>query len=273
MTCSDLKRIAIIGCGYVGTAVGRKLVASGHDVAATTTSPSRIDELQDAGFDAHVIELKEVDKLRNMLADRDAALLTYGAGKHGDYESVYVQGAQHIAEAVSGSSIRRIIYTSSTRVYGQDDGVWVDETSPTDSSDSKGQALVRAERVLLDELTNAQQLPVTVSILRLGGIHGPQRELTDRISACAGQMRDDGQAYINLIRLDDLVTAIMKLLDVNYHGLLNITNDNPPSRRHLYDTILARAKLKPIQWTDHDQATRGKRVCNKRIKELLQISL
>ncbi len=273
MTTPPTQRIAIIGCGYVGLAVGQKLAAIGHDVAATTTSQSRMDELQQVGMTPHRIELKEADKLHDLLADRDAAILTYGAGRNGDYKRVYVQGARSIVEAVSSSSLRRIIYTSSTRVYGQNDGDWVDETSPTTSSDEKGQLLVEAERVLLNGISNAQRQSVDVSVLRLGGIHGPLRELSPRILILAEQTRDDGQAYINLIHLDDIVTVMTKLLPVNHHGLLNVTSDNPQTRRQLYDTIIAGAKLKPIQWTDNDQPTQGKKVSNERVKNLLQLSL
>ncbi len=273
MTPSDQQRIAILGCGYVGSAVGRKLAALGHDVLATTTTPSRMGEINKAGMTAHQLELKDVAKLRSLLADRDAVLLTYGAGQRGDYEGVYIQGARSMVEAVSGSAVRRIIYTSSTRVYGQDDGAWVDENSPTNTSDEKGQALVEAERILLDGIPEAQPHPAAVSVLRLGGIHGPQRELSPRILTQPGLVRDDGQAYINLIHLDDIVSAMTKLLEINFHGLLNVTNDDPQTRRQLYDTVLASAEMKPIQWTDRDQPTRGKRVCNKRIKQLLQISL
>ncbi len=273
MTTSSLHRIVIIGCGYVGTAVGRELAAIGHDVIATTTSPSRLDELRRIGLTACQLELTDVNKLRSVLVDRDVALLTYGAGRHGDYNRVYLQGAHSIVAAARSTSIQRIIYTSSTRVYHQQDGSWVDETSPTNPSDPKGQALVEAERVLLNGLAHAQPPTATMTVLRLGGIHGPTRSLTDRILTCAGQQRHDGQGYVNLIHVDDIVTAMVKLVCTNYHGVLNLTNDDPMIRHQLYDTILARAKMKPIHWTDHNQPSRGKRVCNKRIKHVLQLSL
>lgn len=268
------KSIAIIGCGYVGSALAEKLVEAGHDVVATTTSPERANELGALGVRVAAVEIAEVDRLRTILSDREVVYLTIAPRNRGvDYRDVYVAGARNVTTAVNEANVRRIIYTSSTRVYGQDDGSWVDETSPTEPADENGRVLVEAERVLLgpeERLENSR----TVTVVRLSGIYGPGRDPAHRIAKLAGTQRSDGDAYVNLIHRDDIVTALVALLSVQHHGALNLSEDQPEPRRVFYDRVLARAGLPPIQWIDDSSpGCRGKRVRSDRIRELLNLEL
>lgn len=267
-----VKRVAILGCGYVGTALGRSLAARGHDVVGTTTTPSREDELRGAGIRPAVLDLADLDELAALLADRDAVYLTIAPKTRGaDYRYVYLAAATKLMAAVEATPVRRIIYTSSTRVYGQDDGSWVDESSPTEPKDDQGRALLATERVLLDRGAASSR---SVTVVRLSGIYGPGRDPAVRIRGLAGTTRDDGHAYVNMVHLDDIAGALSALLAIDHHGVLNLGDDTPMTRRDYYDGVLRSAGLPAIQWRQPGgEVRRGKRIRNERIKSLLSLTL
>ena len=278
-----IMKIAIIGCGYVGSALGKTLAVQRHDVVGTTTTPSRTDELRQLGLTPALLDVSNVDQLHNLLADREAVYLTIAPTRRGtDYRDVYLAAAKALATATENTSAKRIIYTGSTRIYGQDDGSWVDETSPTDPRDENGRILLQTEQTLLDmaaqpgaaALRATPRKPVNVTVLRLGGIYGPDRDYRRRIRGLAGTTRTDGNLYVNLIHLDDIVQALVALLTVPYHGVLNLVDDSPEQRRAMYDRTLNEVNLPPIQWHKDEEATGlGKRVSNDLIKQTLGITL
>ncbi|MCH8133501.1 MAG: alcohol dehydrogenase catalytic domain-containing protein, partial [Myxococcales bacterium] len=131
--------VAVIGCGYVGCGVGEALAGAGCDVVGTTTTPGRLDELRAVGIRPERVEVADLERLHTVLADREVVYLTIAPKSRSvDYGDVYRTAAVNVREAVEETAVRRIIYTSSTRVYGQDDGSWVNEASPTQPADANG---------------------------------------------------------------------------------------------------------------------------------------
>jgi nucleoside-diphosphate-sugar epimerase len=266
------RKIAILGCGYVGAALGRALSAKGHDCVGTTTTKSRCDDIRSLGITPTVLTLDDTKRLSQLLADRDLVYLTVGAGRQKrDYREVYLRGAMHLLDAIKNTSVQQIVYTSSTRVYGQNDGSWVDEDSPTEPISEDGKTLVETERLLLE---GARSQGVTATVLRLSGIHGPGRDPASRIAQHAGTTRSDGDVFVNLIHIDDIVTAMSALLNIEYDGVLNLSDDQPTPRRLFYNTLIARSALAPIRWTNPAPPTpRGKRIRNNRAKRELKLNL
>ena len=270
------RRVLILGCGYVGSALGESLVGAGHNVIGTTTKPEWASEIAATGTRPEVIRLAETQRLTKLVADRDVIYLCVAAGRSGSrYREVYLEGAESLIQAITGSGVRRIIYTSSTRVYAQGDGEWVDESSPTEPLDENGRILVRTEQTLLEGIRRVSEpADAAATMLRLGAIYGPRRDLTERIRGRAGAELSNGDAYVNLIHLDDIVAALTRLLDISYHGVLNLTDDHPIRRRELYDRVLQAEGLALIKWKSlHDPPDLGKRVRNTLVKQTLGLSL
>ncbi len=250
--------------------MGQQLVADGVDVLGTTTTPERCAQLTQVGIHPVLARLDQVDALRDVLSGRDTIILTIAAGRgRGNYHDVYATGSKNIVATLAGTSVRRLIYTSSTRVYGEDAGAWVDEDTPTLSVDGASAALIEAEQRLLD---GGLRLGVPTSILRLGGIHGVGRELSPRICAAAGSSRSDGDAFVNLIDARDLVAVMAALTKITHHGILNVVDGAPMLRRELYDGELLAKGLPPISWDPPPEKKLGKRVRNDRVTELLGLS-
>ncbi len=264
------RRVAIVGCGYVGTAVGASLVTAGHDVVGTTTGMDRVVEIEAAGIRAVILDLANVDAVRALLADRDAVYLCVAAGRQRrNYEDVYLRGARHVVAAMAGSSVGRLIYTSSTGVYGRNDGGWVDEETPPEPTTENGKILLAAEGELLG---GGVRLGVKVSVVRLAGIVGPGRDPAERVARVARTTRDDGDAFVNLVHRDRIVDGLTRLLGIEHHGVLNLAGSQPETRREMYDRLIAEKGLTPVVWESPAVPRLGKRVRSVRIDEVLGLS-
>ncbi|MBI4718620.1 MAG: SDR family oxidoreductase [Planctomycetes bacterium] len=283
-----LVRVTILGCGYVGCAIGERLAAQGQRVVGTTTTPDRQATIAAGGMEPQLLRLDEVPALHRLLSDSDAVVLTVAPGKRGGaYRDVYLAGARSLLLALPLTPVRHLIYTSSTRVYGQDDGSWVTESSPAQPADEAGQVLAATERTLrwgvaalspgAPGTVCGTALPgchTIVTVLRLSGIYGPGRDPRPRICAQAGGERHDGEEFVNMIHRDDIVDAVVALLHRPYDGVLNLTDDEPLRRRDYYDRVLAAAGLPPICWTTPQaELYQGKRVSNEGIKQHLGLTL
>lgn len=263
-------KVAVIGCGYIGAELARQLAAAGHDVLGTTRTPERLPELRRLGIAAETLDVADLERFRSLLADRRIVYLTVAAGRRdADYERVYLAAGRNLAAAAHDAGVHRVIYTSSTSVYSQNNGECVTEDSPTEPESENGMILVRTERALLE-----LNLPGGVTIVRLAGIYGPGRDLERFAAFAAGSARDDGDAWVNLVHRDDVVDALVRLLPLAHHGVLNFANDHPIIRRELYDRLIESAGLAPITWSPRSgTADGGKRVSNQRIKDLIGLQL
>ena len=95
-----------------------------------------------------------------------------GGGGAEEYRQVYLQGTRNLIEWLAPQPPKKFVYTSSTSVYGQNDGSLVKENSPTEPLAATAQVLVETERVLLDA---ARRKEFPAVILRVAGIYGPDR--------------------------------------------------------------------------------------------------
>ncbi len=261
------KAVAIIGCGYIGRAVGEALLRRGRRVIGTTTTPERSQELADLGIEPRVLTVQDTDTMAEVVRPCETVYLTVAAGgRHRDYREIYLRGVQSLLKAVHGTAVRRILYTSSTGVYGRQDGSVVDEDSPTEPATENGRVLAETEQTLLD---GAAKRDIQATIARLSGIVGPGRGPVNRMPSVAGQTREDGDAWVNLIHSEDAVNVLVRLLDVPYHGVLNVSSPEPIRRREYYDRLIRQLGLAPIQWRDTGASPQGKRVSSRRLVDLL----
>ncbi len=267
----NTSKVLIIGCGYVGTALAERLVTAGSACVGTTTTPARLNEIKSTGARAEILDIGDRSALRAILSDCETVVLSIAPkSRDADYRDVYLAAANHLMAAVADSPVRHVVYTSSTRVYAQDDGQWVDEDSSTEPTSEAGRVLLDTERCLLDAGSSSE---INVSVVRLGGIYGPGRDPSARILRLAGSSCSGGSAYVNLIHRDDIVEALHRLIQSEHHGPLNLCDDTPTTRRDYYDRVIAAASVAPIEWEAEESDERGKRVSNARIKELLDLTL
>lgn len=262
--------ILIIGCGYVGKALIPILLAMSTNVSVTTRKVSREPELSQLVSTVHVINGS--DDLSEIIPDYDVVIFTVGADSRGDYETAYLANAKAIVAGLKRSDkSQRLIYTSTTSVYGDHGGDWVDETSELKPMTKQAEILVQTEEVLLSASSPTKH----VCIFRLGEIVGPGRSLEERVIRNAGAtFPGDGMSYTNLSPLELIVDGISSAVANHLEGVYNLCADEHVRRKDLYDTICRERNLPPINWDSSVTSIHGgnKRVSSKKYKDISVLS-
>lgn len=260
--------IAIIGCGYVGCAIAQYWQQNPHlIVTATTTTPERVSQLQKLADKVVVTQGNDLEKLINILANQDFVLLSVGAKGADLYESAYLNTAKTLVSALQqNSTVKQVVYTSSYSVYGDRNGEWVDEETPSQPKSRNGEILKQTEDILLS--ASSEQLGVCV--LRLGGIYGPGRELVKIFSRVPGTTRPgDGSDITNWIHLDDIVGAIEFVRQQPLSGIYNLVDDAHLPSKSLFYNLFTQHNLPQVMWDDTVRSNRpyNATVSNQKIKQ------
>ncbi|MGF1467121.1 MAG: SDR family oxidoreductase [Sandaracinaceae bacterium] len=203
------RHVLIAGFGYVGRALGQELAAAGHRVVGLRRSKAPVPP----GVEALRADLLDPSTL-TVPSEVDAVVYAVSPAERSEsaYRAAYVEGPANLARALraAGAPVERLLFVSSTAVYGQDDGSWVDERSPTEPA-------TPTARVLLDGEQAAQELGFRTTVLRLAGIYGPDRTwLVRRVEA--GEVRVEGPDHVgpprygNRIHRRDCAGALAHLL-------------------------------------------------------------
>ncbi|MDD1413900.1 NAD-dependent epimerase/dehydratase family protein [Dolichospermum sp. ST_con] len=239
--------IAIIGCGYVGYAVSKYWQSnSNFMLTATTTNPERIPTLETVAQKVIVTSGNDIEKLKTVLKNQEIILLSVGAKSAEAYEETYVETAKTLVSLLPQfPHIHQVIYTGSYSIYGDRNGVWVDEESPPAPANRNSQLLRKAEDILL----SANNDNTRVCILRLGGIYGPGRELKKIFSRAAGTTRPgNGEDTTNWIHLDDIVGTIEFAREHRLQGIYNLVDDSHLTNKELLDNMMTKNNLPNVIW-------------------------
>ncbi|MDX2191946.1 MAG: NAD-dependent epimerase/dehydratase family protein [Gemmatimonadales bacterium] len=225
------RTVAVLGAGYVGLALAEACRAAGDAAWAVRRSAGD-------GWLRGDVATGRVDGLPPRL---DALVLTIAPGGPGDdYAVTYVAGARGALALARRHGARRLVYTSSTGVYGRRDGAWVDERTPPEPAGPNDARLREAEEELL------AAADVMVTVLRVAGIHGPGRDVLRRFAEPARLPRG-GDYWVNLAHRDDIVAAIRHVLALEAPPtLLNCADGAPTLARDIATWLAARRAGHPV---------------------------
>jgi nucleoside-diphosphate-sugar epimerase len=215
----------IFGCGYLGRRVAARWLAAGRRIAALTRRNA--DALRALGIEPITGDVLDPASLRNIPATSTvlyAVGLDRAAGK--SMREVYVSGLAHVLDTLPPRG--RFVYVSSTSVYAQTDGEWVDEDGATAPTEESGRVILEAEQLLRAKRPEA-------IILRFAGIYGPDRLLRKQPLLKGEPLVSDAGKWLNLVHVDDGATAILATEARGTPGeTYNIADGSPVSRREFY---------------------------------------
>ena len=263
-----MKRL-VIGCGFLGLPLAKRWLEAGNEVFATTRHTHRAEQFSAIGLNSIVLDTTEPDTV-SQLADHtfDTVVVAVGMDRtrYDSVHQVYVEGLRNVLENLHENT-GQVIYISSTGVFGDFDGAWVDESSPTDPLRDGGKACLAAEQLL-----QASRFADRATILRMAGLYGDERVPTKETVASKQWSKLSPQGYLNLIHLDDAVSATCVAADQRLHReLFLIADSNPTLRGEYYQHIADQFQLGPIPWSDNasnpNPNARGaasKRISNKK---------
>jgi nucleoside-diphosphate-sugar epimerase len=260
-------RVLIVGCGYVGVALGADLVKQGHEVFGLRRNATGEAELKEAGIRLLVADITQPAALVPLPGPFDWVVNTVSSTKGGveEYREVYLQGTRHLIEWLAPMPLKKFVYTSSTSVYGQSDGALVKETSPTEPASPTSQVLVETEQLLLAAM-RSRNFPAV--ILRVAGIYGPARgHLFLQYLRNEAKIEGKGERIINMIHRDDLVGLIQAALKDGRAGeIYNAVDDEPVAQVHFFRWLSETlGKWMPPFASATESAARKRGVTNKKV--------
>lgn len=262
-------RVLIVGCGYVGFPLATELVRLGHDVFGLRRSSPSDGAMKSAGFTPLHADISKPDTLRDLSRDYDWVVncVASGGGGEEEYRQLYLQGMRNLVEwlVVPGAGKPRFLYTSSTGVYGQNDGSVVDESSATEPTTDTAKVLLEAESCLL---TAGRERSFPAIVLRSSGIYGPERGyLLKQFLRGDARIEGSGERILNMIHRDDLIRAIIAALVHGRAGeIYNVTDDSPVSQLEFFKWLATTlGKPLPLATTVNLVEPRKRGLTNKRI--------
>lgn len=230
----------IIGFGYSAEATARRLMQARWAVTGTTRSPARAEEIEALGAAALVADPatdQGAAALREAVARTQAVISSVPPGADGDPVLK--------ALAPMDLSAKRLIYFSTTGVYGDRKGGWAFEWEPVTPGQERSKRRAEAE---------AGWLAQGALCLRLGGIYGPGRSAFERLQAGNPVIDKPGQVF-SRIHVDDIAGAVLKALErPEVKGPINLVDDAPSSQADLMRAAAEMAGRPPPQIMPYDQA-------------------
>lgn len=268
MIAESPARVLIVGCGYLGGYVARNASGLGHTVWAVTRRAERTAALSSAGLRPIVADWNDSRTLKRLPeVDRILVAVSYDRTRRLDRHQSQVGGLGRLLDAVRGDP--HICYISTTGVYHQTDGCWVDETSPAHPRREAARVHLEAEQLLWRRRPTGSW-----SVLRLGGIYGPGR-LPRAGDVVAGRpIRAAEAGYLNLIHLEDAARAVTAAWQRSDRRLYVVADDAPVRRGEFYREVArlchaAPPRFEPLAQPGSERSGSNKRIWNRRMKREL----
>lgn len=255
------RTLLIAGCGYVGLALSRSLITRGWTVWGLRRSPEASGLIQHAGARPILADLTQPSTLTRLPLVDCVVCCQAPGGDPTAYRSTYLDGTRNLIQALQVAPPRKLLWISSTRVYGQSREEWVDEeTEPMPTSEEA--------RILLEAEGLALQAPFPSLVLRLAGLYGPGRDHLALLRR--GRAPIDAAGFLNQIHIDDVVGLIELLLERGEPKQIYLGVDDEPVRRADFYRWLAERAGIPIPLAPADATARasGKRCSNRKVKAL-----
>lgn len=259
--------ISILGCGWLGLPLAEQLRDNGHLVRGSTTSPEKLELLKGKNIFPFRIKLNpdlDCEDCEDFW-DADLLIVNIPPGRSRDnVEDYHLQQIQAVVDQITTSSIKWVIFISSTSVYPEKPGI-VDEedTKSGGAVRASGNALLKAEQLL-------QSQDFDTTIVRFGGLYGYDRHPAKHL---AGKKNiSDGEAPVNLIHRDDCIGIISTIIDKDTRNqVFNGVSDGHPPKKVYYRAAAETLGLTPptFESANCDQKENFKIVSNRKIKHIL----
>lgn len=253
-----MAKVLIAGCGDIGCMLGTSLGNNGHEVFGLRRDTTQIsDPIQPITGDLFNLNTDIPQGL-----DYVFYIVSAAGYKDFEYYQAYVLGLKNLIGALQGQKIKRLFFISSTSVFGQSEGEWVTEDSPSEGKNFSSNRILEGEGLAL-----GADFPGTV--VRFGGIYGPGRtHLIDSVISGKAHCMED--VYSNRIHSEDCAGILEHLMGLEKLESLYIGVDNLPTLTcEVYDWLAEQLSVPDLEHKEPTENTRllrsNKRLSNKRI--------
>lgn len=260
-----MKKVGILGCGWLGFPLGVFLNSKGYTVKGSSTNSDKLKLLEQNSIEAFLV-LIETNKLtcsNDSFFDLDVLVINFPPGRTEERSEEYVLKNEILIRHVKKLNPNlKIVFISSTSVYPMNSGI-TDEKCMLTPDKPSGIALLKVERLYKNNFSN-------VTILRLAGLIGYDRVPAKFLSG--KKNLKSGSAPVNLVHRDDCVQIIYEIIKRDLFGkTFNVCSDFHPARKEYYTKAAANANL-PLPDFDSDDEVSSKIISNVKLKEELNYS-
>lgn len=243
-----------MGCGWLGLPLAKELVKLGIDVHGSTTLEKKVAQLSKAGINPFVITVSEntiEGAIDGFLANVNILIINVPPKLRGVNNENYVCKMDLLLEALRRSNVEKVLFISSTSVYGDALGKVTEETTPQPNTASGRQLLTSEKR-----FKNNDRFKST--IIRFGGLIGPGRHPVTMLAGRKGLK--NGNHSVNLIHLDDCIGILIAVIKNEWWGeTFNAVYPSHPSKMEYYQEEAAKNGLILPQY-DQNIANSGKEI-------------
>lgn len=251
-----MPRILIAGCGYVGVATADLFHGAQWEVEGWTHSPESAGQLAGKPYKVRPVDIGVRKAVAAAASKFDAVIhcASSGGGGAENYRRVYLEGARNL---LAGLQPRTFLYTSSTSVYAQSGGEWVDEESAAEPAHETGRILRETEELVRGN---------GGLVARLAGIYGPGRSaLLRKFLSGEARIEENGQRYLNQAHRDDIATALLFLMTAPHESqIVNVADNQPLTQRACYEWLAAELN-RPLPPPSSRKGERKRGASNKRV--------
>lgn len=230
-----MKNIGILGCGWLGTELAKKLIKKSYSVYGTQRTFHELEKLNKIGVKTFLIDLSKTNKndTLNFLNKIDQLIISIPPIQKNNFVDLITD----LIGLISQSTIKKVVFLSSISVYGEQNGE-IDESSLTMPITESAKSLIIAEEKFLRSIFD-------VTILRLGGLIGNDRH---PIRTLINRTITNPNGYINFIHQLDAVKLICFLIEFpELLGIYNGVDPYHPNRKEYYTKVASLLKLsKPV---------------------------
>ncbi|MES2812263.1 MAG: NAD-dependent epimerase/dehydratase family protein [Bacteroidota bacterium] len=257
--------ISILGCGWLGFPLAKRHIEKGFSVKGSTTSIEKLHVLEVDKIQPFLIDLTEEKVKGNVfdfLSNSEILIIDIPPKLRGEHKENFVQKIQNIIPFVEEAKVKKVLFVSSTSVYGEDNAIVTEETNPNPITES-GKQLLEVEKIL----QNNSNFKTTV--LRFGGLIGPNRQPIKHLSG--RENIENPNAPINLIHQLDCIEIIEKIILRNIFGeTFNAVAPFHPSRKEYYTQKAIELNLDLPKFKEGDE--KGKIIDSSKIISILSHS-
>lgn len=261
-------RLLIAGCGDLGMRVARRVLQNPINRAwgLKRTPPGAQEKI--LGFSWFEADLSNPESMKHLPMGITHILFSAApnARTESDYRALYFDGLRNVVHHAYSSTLKRVLFISSTAVYGEHADEWVNEDTPVNPKNFNGRVLFEAEQWLS---SFGREHALTTLNLRLSGIYGPGRmALLEKLKLGQVGAPSSGAHWSNRIHVDDAAAAIVHLMGFEHpQSTYLITDSTPLPMRTLYEA-LAQLVGGPIPTVSESPVFVGsKRLSNAKLRE------
>lgn len=205
------KRYSILGCGWLGLPLAKKFINNGISVNGSTTTKQKLEVLKQANVNGYLINIEENLDYKNFM-NCDVLLIMITSKK--------IEAFENLINEIEKSSVKKVIFISSTSVYPRGNKTYTEEDETIDSLLSNVESLFRSNRNF------------STTIIRFAGLFGANRQPGNWF---AEKEIPQPEGFVNMIHREDCIEILSKIIDLDIFGeTFNACTDHHPTRKEFY---------------------------------------